>query len=185
MRRRPEAAPLDQDRFLAQHLARLQDLTVGAEHRHAAEPELHELERHQPVVHAAELDAAELDHVDLDAARGQPVQEALDELVRLVVLEEGPVQQVHPDDAERLLLCERLDIEHPHVHDDLARFVVRLGLELHAHPAVALVAAPVAAGHDGIGEREEAVVVTALASSRSTFSWNSLSSMPWSRPAET
>ena len=104
VRRRPEAAALDQDRLLAQHLARLQHLAVGAEHRHAAEPELHQLERHQPVVDAAELDAVELDHVDLDAAGGQPVEQALDELVRLVVLEERAVQQVHADDAERLLL---------------------------------------------------------------------------------
>ena len=85
-----------------------------------------------------------------------------DEPVRLVVLEERPVQQVHPDDPERLLLRKRLDIEHPHVHDDLARLVVRLCLELHAHPAVALVAAPVAARHDRIGKREEAVLVTTL-----------------------
>ena len=162
VRRRPEAAALDQDRLLAQHLARLQHLAVGAEHRHAAEPDLHELERHQPVVHVAELDAAELDHVDLDAAGGQPVEQALDQLVRLVVLEERPVQQVHPDDPERLLLRERLDVEHPHVHDDLARLVVRLGLELHAHPAVALVAAAEAARHHRVGEGEEAVLVAAL-----------------------
>ncbi len=162
MRRRPEATPLHQDRLLAQHLTRLQHLTVGAEHRHAAEPELHELERHQPVVHAAELDAAELDHVNLDAARGEAVEEALDELVRLVVLEERPVQQVHPDDSERLLLQPGLDIEHPYMHDDLARLVVRLGLELHAHPAVALIAALVTARYHRIGKREEAVLVTAL-----------------------
>ena len=48
------------------------------------------------------------------------------------------------------------------MHHDLARLVVGLGLELHAHPAVALVAARVAAGHDRVGEREEAVVVAAL-----------------------
>ena len=162
VRRRPEAAPLDQDRLLAQHLARLQHLAVGAEHRHAAQPQLDELERHQPVVHAAELDAAELDHVDLDPADGQPVQQALDQPLRLVVLEERAVQQVHPDDAERLLLQPGLDVEHPHVHDDLAGLVVRLGLELHAHPAVAFVAAPVAARHHRVGEREETARVAAL-----------------------
>jgi hypothetical protein len=162
VRRRPEAAPLDQDRLLAQHLARLQHHAVGAEHRHAAQPELDQLDRHQPVVHAAELDAAELDHVDLDAADGQPVQQALDQLLRFVVLEERPVQQVHADDAERLLLQPGLDVEHPDVHHDLAWLVVRLGLELHAHPAVALVAAPVAARDHGVREGEEAVRVAAL-----------------------
>ena len=34
-----------------------------------------------------------------------------------------------------------------------------LGLEFHAHPAVALVAAAVAAGHHCVGEREECVLV--------------------------
>jgi hypothetical protein len=152
----------NQHRLLAQHLARLQYLAVGAEHRHPAEPDLHELQRHQPVVDLTELDAAELDHVDLDAARRQAVEQALDQLVRLVVLEEGPVEQVHPDDPERLLLRERLHVEHPHVHDDLAWLVVRLGLELHAHPAMALVAAAETARHHRVGEREKAVLVAAL-----------------------
>ena len=162
MRRRPEAAPLDQDGLLAQHLARLQHLAVRAEHGHPAQPELDQLERRQPVVHAAELDAAELHHVDLDAADGQLVEQGLDQPLRLVVVEERTVEQVDPDDAERLLLQVGLFVEHPHVHDDLAGLVVRLGLELHAHPAVALVAAPVTTRHDRVGEREEAVGVAAL-----------------------
>ncbi len=162
MRRRPEAAPLNQDRLLAQHLARLQHLAVGAEHGHPAQPELDQLQRHQPVIHAPELDAAELDHVDLDAADGQLVEQGLDQPLRLVVVEERAVQQVHSDDAERLLLQIGLFVEHPHVHDDLAGLIVRLGLELDPHPAVALVAAPVAARHHRVGEREEAVRVAAL-----------------------
>ena len=68
------------------------------------QPELHQLQGHQPVVDAAELDAAELDHVDLDAAGGQPVEQARDDLLGLVMLEERAVQQVDADDAERLLL---------------------------------------------------------------------------------
>ena len=87
-RRRAEAAALDQDRLLAQHLAGLQHLAVGAEHRRPAQPDLHQLERHQPVVDRPELDALELDHVDLDAAGGQPVEQALDQPLRLVVVEE-------------------------------------------------------------------------------------------------
>jgi len=160
--RRPEAAPLHQDRLLAQYLARLQHRSVGTEHGHTAQAELDELERHQPVVHSAELDAAELDHVDFDPADGQSVKQALDQPFRLVMLEERAVKHVHPDDAKRLLLQPGLDVEHPDVHDDLARLVVRLGLELHAHPAVALVAAAVAPRHHGVGEREEAVRVAAV-----------------------
>ena len=84
------------------------------------------------------------------------------EPLRLVVLEERAVQQVDADDAERLLLQRGLGVEHPHVQDDLARLVARVRLELHAHPAVALVAAPVAARDDGVGEGEERRVVAAL-----------------------
>ena len=72
------------------------------------------------------------------------------------------MQQVDADDAERLLLQRRLAVEHPDVQDDLAGLVVRVRLELHTHPAVALVAAAIAAGHHGVGEREERRVVAAL-----------------------
>ena len=72
------------------------------------------------------------------------------------------VQQVDADDAERLLLLRGLVVEHPHVEHDLAGLVPRVGLELHAHPAVALVAAAVAAGDHGVGEGEERRVVAAL-----------------------
>ena len=66
-----------------------------------------------------------------------------------------------PDDPERLLLQRGVLVEHPDVHDDLARLVARLGLEAHPHPAVALVAAAVAAGHHRVGEGEEAGAVAA------------------------
>ena len=110
----------------------------------------------------AELDALELDHVDLDPAGGQPVEQALDEPLGLVVVEERAVQQVDADDAERLLLQRRLGVEHPHVQDDLAGLVARVRLELHAHPAVALVAAAVAARDHRVGEGEERGLVAAL-----------------------
>ena len=64
------------------------------------------------------------------------------QLLRLVVQEEGAVEQVDADDAERLLLQRVLGVEHAHVDDDLAGLVARVRLELHAHPAVALVACP-------------------------------------------
>jgi hypothetical protein len=94
-------------------------------------------------------------HVDLDATGRQPVEQALDEPLRLVVLEEGAVQEVDADDPQRLVLARRLDVEHPYVQHDLARLVARVGLELHAHPAVALVAAVEAPRHHGVGEGEE------------------------------
>ena len=117
------------------------------------------MQRHQPVVDAAELNASEPDEVDLHPVGAQPVEQALHQLLGLVVFEEGAVEQVDPDDAQRLLLQRGLDVEHPNVQDDLARFVVGMRLELHAHPAVAFVAALEAPGHDGVGEGEEGGVV--------------------------
>ncbi len=141
--------------MLAQGFAGLQHRPVRAEHGHTTQAQLHELERHQTVVDPAKFDAAEFDHVDLDAAGGQPVEQALDHLVGLVVLEECGVHEVHADDAQRLLLQLRVLVEHAHMHDDLAGLVERVSLEAHAHPAVAFVAALVAAGDDRVGEGEE------------------------------
>ena len=184
-RRRPEAAPLDEDGLLAQRLARLKDLAVGAEHGDPAEPELHQLQRHQPVVDAAELDAPELDHVDLDPAGGQPIEQALDQRLGLVVLEERTVEQVDADDADGLLLQRRLGVEHPDVEDDLARLVAGMGLELDPHPAVALVAALVAAGHDRVGEGEERGGVAPAVAQPVDVELYSWSSMACRRPVDT
>ena len=123
-------------------------------------PELHELQGHEPVVDAAELDAPEADHVDLDPVGVQAIEQALDEDLGLVMLEERAVQKVDADDPEGLLLQRSLNVEHAQVQGDLARLVVRVGLELDAHPAVALVAAPETPGHDGVGEGEEGGAVT-------------------------
>ncbi len=107
------------------------------------------------MVDEAELDAPEPDQVDLDAAGGEPVEEALDEALGVVPLEEGPVEQVDTDDAERLLLEGCLGIEHPDMQGDLVGLVTGMGLELDPHPAVALVVPLEAAGHHGVGEGEE------------------------------
>ena len=72
-----------------------------------------------------------------------------------MVEEEGAVQQVHADHAEGFLLERGLGVEHPHVDEDLGWFVARAGLEFHAHPAVAFVAALEAAGDHGVGKGEE------------------------------
>jgi hypothetical protein len=183
--RRPEAAALDEHGLLAQHLARLQHLPVGAEHRDPRQAEPDELEGHQAVVDPAELDAAEGDEVDLDASGREPVEQAAHDLLGLLPLEEGGVQEVDADDAERLLLQRGVLVEHPDVDDDLAGLVAGLGLEAHAHPAVALVAAAVAAGHHRVGEGEEAGAVTAAVAEPLTFRSSSCSSIACRRPSDT
>ena len=129
VRDRPEAAALDQHRLLVEHLRRLQHVAVGGEHRRAGEAELHELQAHHAVVDVAELDARQLDHVDLDAIGGEAVEQRLDQQLGLVVEEARAVDEVHADDAERLLLRLLLLVEHADVDDDLAVGVARVRLE--------------------------------------------------------
>ena len=155
VRHRAEAAALDQDRLLVEHFGGLQHFARGRKHRRAAQAQLHQPQAHHAVVDVAERDARELDHVDFDAPRGEVVEQRLDELVGLVIEEERAVEQVHADDAQRFLLQGVFGVEHPHVEDDLAVLVARMGLEPHAHPAVALVGALEVARRNGVGEHEE------------------------------
>ena len=184
---RAEAAALDQDRLLVEHLGRLQHLPVGRSNIAAPrQAQLHQPQAHQAVVDLAEGDARELDHVDLDAPGGQVVEQRLDQLLGLVVEEEGAVEQVHADDAQRLLLQGVLGVEHAHVDDDLAVLIARVRLEPHAHPAVALVGALEVAGRDGVGEGEEGGrVARGFRASRSRFSSCSWSSIASSRCRQT
>src|ERR1700722_4548743 len=105
----PEAAPLYEDGLLPQSFTGLQHLPVRPKHGDPAEAELYQLQGHQAVVDAPEFDTPKLDHVDLDAAGREPVEQALDERLRLVVLKERTMEQIDPDDADRLLLQRRLD----------------------------------------------------------------------------
>ena len=79
-------------------------VAVGREHGRVAQPELHQLQAHHPVIDVPEGDARELDHVDLEPLDAEVVEQRFEELVRLVVEEERAVEQVHADDAQRLLL---------------------------------------------------------------------------------
>jgi hypothetical protein len=158
---RTEAAALDEDGLLIEHLGGLEHLAARAEHCRAAQAELDELQRHEPVVHASELDAGKFDHVDLDAARVQVIQQIFDEPLRLVMQEKAAVAEIHTDDTERLLLCLRVGVEHAHMDDDLTRFVARVALKFHAHPAVAFVGALEIAGRDCVCECEKRRIVAA------------------------
>ena len=148
----PETTTLDQNRLFVEHLGGLEDFAIGAEHRRTAQTELDKLQRHHPIVHVAKFNTAELDHVDLDATRRQHIEERLDQHFRRVIVEEGRVAQVHPDNAECLLLQRGLRIQHPNVHHDLARLVIGATLKLDSHPAVAFVAAAEAPGHHRVGK---------------------------------
>ena len=76
-------------------------------------------------------------------------------LFGLVVETERAVEQVDADDAQGFLLQGVFGVEHPHVQDDLAVLVARMGLKSHAHPAVALVGALEVARRNRVGKGEE------------------------------
>ena len=105
---------------------------------------------------------------------------------RLVMQEERGIEQVHADDAQRLLLQAVFVIEHAHVDEDLAVFIARMSLIFDAHPAVALVGALIIARRNGIGEGEESGGVAARCRrSRSRLRLCSWSSMLCRRSRET
>ncbi len=156
-----EAAALDEDRFFVKDLGGLDDLAIGGEHGGAGEPMLDELERHEPVVHLLKAGPGELDHVDLDPLGGQVIHERGDEVVLAVEVERG-VNEIDPDDAERLLLLEVLLVQHPDVDEDLRGLRAGLGLEADAHPAMGLARMKLAVRGDGIGKDEEAGGLAAL-----------------------
>ena len=69
---------------------------------------------------------------------------------------EGRIDQVHPEQPQRLGLQGARGVPHVDVEHDLVRLAVRPVLEPDPHPAVTLVGAGIVAGRDGVGERKEA-----------------------------
>ena len=134
---------------------------AGPEDGGPAQAELHQLQAHHAIVNVAEFNAGKLDHVDLEALGRKVVQQRFQHQVRLVMQKEGGVKQIDSDDPQGLLLQAVLMIEHANVDDDLAVLIAGVGLELDAHPAVALIGALKVAGGDGIGEGEEGGAVSA------------------------
>jgi hypothetical protein len=76
-------------------------------------PKLHQVERHEPVVDLLKRGSGELQHVDLDPVGAEVVLERLDQLAEVVAVVEGAVDEVGADDAEGLLLEDRLLVPHP------------------------------------------------------------------------
>ena len=107
------------------------------------------------------MHAAKLDEIDFDSPDGETVEEALDELLGLMVLEEATVAKIHADDAECLLLGGSVLVQEADVDEDLAGFIVGLGLEFDAEPTVTFVRALEVASGDGVGKCEEGSGVAA------------------------
>ena len=72
------------------------------------------------------------------------------------------MDQVDAQNADGLLLQDRLAIEQADMQDDLGRLGAGIGLKADAHPAVPVVLARVALGGDSVGEDEEPRGLAAL-----------------------
>lgn len=150
-----EAAALDQDGLLVEHLRGLDDLPGGGEHRRVGQPLLDQLQAHEPVVHPVERRARELDHVHVDPLARELVHERADQRRGLPVAEVGAVDQVDAQHAERLLLARGRRVLQVAVDDDVGRRLVGPRLEADADPAAAGLVPRVAPRGDGVGESEE------------------------------
>ena len=161
-------------RPFSEGFTRLEHRAIGSEHGEPTETELDQLQRHQSTVHMPEFDASKLDHVDFDAPDGEPVQQAFEQRLRLMMLEEGSVQQVDAHYPDGFLLKGRFHIEHAYMEDDLAGIISRTRLELEAHPAMTFVRPLVATCHHSVGEGKERRRVAALCRRAAlAFNWYS------------
>src|SRR5688500_14054643 len=75
------------------------------------------------------------------------------------------VKEIDANDPERFLLRRSVFIEHPHVHDDLARFIARMRLELYPHPAVAFGAPFERPRHHRVAKSEKGSLTARVAQS--------------------
>ncbi len=89
---------------MVENLRGLHGLSVRGEEDSVGETLLHELEAHEPAVHPVEGRAGELDHVHFHPVPGELVHERADQGLRMLVVVEGRVDEVHSEDPEGLLL---------------------------------------------------------------------------------
>ena len=111
-----KAAPHRQDRLFPQDFRWL-DHARGREEDCVGQLVLDEPETHEPVVDVPVGMTVEFDHVDLDPVRGESIGERGDNRLRVGPLLGCGEDQVHPDDAEGLLLEDGLAIPHADVGD--------------------------------------------------------------------
>ena len=126
------------------------------------ETELNQQEGHEPVIHVLERGTVQFEHIDLDPIGGEVIQQRFDELAWVVVVIERAVNQVHPDDAEGLLLKDVLLVPHPNMKHDIAVRAAWGDLKADAHPAMRFIGALEIAGCDRIGEDEKGGAVATL-----------------------
>src|SRR5207248_1471609 len=113
----PKAAAHHKDRSLVSHLGRLYAVTGRREHRSIRQLMLDKLQAYQPVVDPFKYRPRDVDYVDIETIARQSVRQRADQHGRVLMVEEGPINQVDAEHAERLLLkhcsrVEQMDVEY-------------------------------------------------------------------------
>ena len=150
-----KAAAFDENGLFIEHFRRLENLATGAEHHGVGEAVLDEGERHEAIVDGREGRASELEHIHLDAGGREIIEEGSDELARVRVVIERPVDGIDADNTEGLLLQNIFFVPHAHVQDDVAGRATGRGLKTNTQPAVGLVRALEISRRDCVGENKK------------------------------
>ena len=152
---RSEGAADGENVLLVQDIGCLAVSPVGGEDDRIRHAVFDQLKREQAVVDFFKIGPVHLDHVDFHLIAVEVVVQRLQELLRLFVEEDAPVNEVDAEQANGLVLQQGIALVQTRVKDDFVGFLVGSRLELEAEPAVALVGLVVIDGRDRIREGEE------------------------------
>ena len=186
VRERAEAAALDEHRLLVEHLAGLEHLPSGP---NIAAPLTGRVAR----ASAPSAGCPPLrNSIPLNSIMSISIRPVVSLSSRLSTsfsgswcMEERAVEQIHPDDAERLLLQRRLGVQHPHVQDDLAGLVARRATGTSRPSSRGTRCRPCSCGRPPCRQRRRTRSSSPRCRpSRSMLSWNSWSSIACRRPRD-
>ena len=149
---RAEASADGQDVLLVEHVGGLAVASVGRENHRVGHALLDKLKRQEAVVDVGKSRAVHLHHVDFQLVSVKVVVQALEHLLGALVEVEGPVDEVHPEHACRLLLKQGVLLVEARVQDDFAGLALCGRLEPDAKPTVTLNGLVVVDGGHGVGE---------------------------------
>lgn len=113
------------------------------------------MQAHQAVVHTLETRPRKPHHIEFDAVAREIVEERTKEVSGVATFEEHPVNQVYPQQSDRLLLPEIVRFKQPGMQQDLGRLCPGLVLETDADPAPSIHARLGAAGRHRVRQGEE------------------------------
>ena len=101
---RPVMPPQQQDGLVVKTVLRLEVLPGCGKKGDRGQVGTHQLQAGEPVIHPGENRTTEGHHVHLQASVANPVHETVQNLLRISPMEEGSVNEIHPQHAQNLHL---------------------------------------------------------------------------------